>query len=73
MHISVRYKAELASALVDAAGEVVEGDPDTLSLVSEVWTFTRKAGDTDPNWKLSDVAPSEGDVLEADPTPDTSA
>ncbi len=73
MHISVRYKAELTSALVDAAGETVEGDADTLSVVSELWTFTRKAGDTDPNWKLSDVAPSEGDKLEADPTPDTTA
>lgn len=71
--VSVRYEAELSSALLDADGHVVEGDPDLLSGVSEVWTFERKFKSKDPNWLLSDVAPSEGDALEADPTPDTQA
>ena len=69
--VSVRYEAELSSALLDADGHVVEGDPDLLSGVSEVWTFERKFKSKDPNWLLCDVAPSEGDALEADPTPDT--
>ena len=71
MRISVRYKAELASALIDSGGETVEGDPDTLASINEIWTFTRSAGSADPNWKLADVEPSEGDELPADPTPDT--
>lgn len=73
MRLSVRYKAELASALVNEDDETVEGDRDTLSTITEVWTFARKAGSADPNWRLTDVAPSEGDALPADPTPDTSA
>jgi predicted lipid-binding transport protein (Tim44 family) len=73
MRVSVRYKAELASALVNEAGDVIEGDPDTLASINEIWTFTRTAGSKDPNWLLADVAPSEGDELAADPTPDTSA
>jgi len=70
-HISVLYEAELTSALMNAEGEVVQGDPDILSSVSEVWTFERNLKSSDMNWRLSDVAPSQGDDLEADPTPDT--
>ena len=71
MRISVRYEAELASALVDAEGETVEGDQDTLASINEIWTFTRTAGSSNPNWMLADVEPSGGDELPADPTPDT--
>lgn len=73
MRISVRYKAELASALVNSDGETVEGDQDTLSSINEIWTFARTAGSNDPNWMLADVEPSGGDELEADPTPDTTS
>lgn len=69
--ISVLYEAELTSALMNASGEVVQGDPDILSSISEIWTFERDLKASDVNWRLSDVAPNEGDTLEADPTPDT--
>ena len=69
--IEVLYESELTSALMDKEGNVVQGDPDILSSVSEVWTFERNVKSSDMNWRLSDVAPSEGDALEADPTPDT--
>lgn len=69
--IHVQYDAELTSALLDADGQVVLGDPDVLSSVSEVWEYERDMKSSDPNWRLADVAPSEGDELEADPTPDT--
>lgn len=69
--IEVLYESELTSALMDKEGVVIQGDPDILSNVSEVWTFERNVKSSDTNWRLSDVAPSEGDELEADPTPDT--
>ena len=69
--ISVIYDAELTSALMNSDGEVVQGDPDILSSVSEVWTFERHLKSSGPNWRLTDVAPSQGDALDADPTPDT--
>lgn len=71
--IEVLYESQLTSALMDKDGNVVQGDPDVLSNVSEVWTFERDLKSSDMNWRLSDVAPSEGDELEADPTPDTKA
>lgn len=69
--IEVLYEAELTSALMDKDGNVVQGDPDVLSSISEIWTFERDVKSSDVNWRLSDVAPSEGDDLDADPTPDT--
>lgn len=70
-HISVLYEADLTSALRDADGELVMGDPDVLSSVSEVWEYVRDMESDDLNWRLANVEPSEGDVLEADPSPDT--
>jgi len=69
--IRVLYEAEIASALRDKDGELVEGDPDLLASISEIWTFEREVGSSDPAWRLSEVEPSEGDALPADPTPDT--
>jgi len=72
-HISVLYEADLTSALRDADGELLMGDPDVLSSVSEVWEYERDMKGNDLNWRLSNVEPSEGDPLEADPSPDTTA
>ncbi len=72
-HIQVLYEADLTSALMDKDGAVVMGDPDVLSSVSEVWEFERDLKGDDMNWRLSAVEPSEGDALEADPSPDTTA
>jgi len=72
-HISVLYEADLTSALRDADGELIMGDPDVLSSVSEVWEYERDMKGDDMNWRLSNVEPSEGEPLEADPSPDTPA
>ena len=69
--LDVRFRSELSSALVDAVGQPVLGDPDIVAKVREVWTFERELGSDDPTWRLSDVAPEEGDALPADPAPDT--
>jgi len=70
-HISVLYEADLTSALRDADGVLLMGDPDVLSSVSEVWEFERDMKGSDLNWRLANVEPNEGDPIEADPSPDT--
>ncbi len=69
--VSVEFEAEVSSALLDADGQTIEGDPDILANVSEVWTFERGLQSKEPNWFLADVASSTGEELSADPTPDT--
>jgi len=68
--ISVKFEAELASALKDEEGNVVQGEADMLSRSEEIWSFERDLGNNSPNWLLADVAPSDNE-FEADPTPDT--
>jgi predicted lipid-binding transport protein (Tim44 family) len=51
-HVTLRIVSELISATRDAAGTVIDGDPDTVAEVKDVWTFARDTRSRDPNWKL---------------------
>lgn len=51
-HITVRVISEIISATLDNAGEVIDGDPETVAEVKDVWTFARDTKAQDPNWKL---------------------
>jgi len=51
-HITLRIVSELISATRNAAGEVIDGDPETVAEVKDVWTFARDTKSRDPNWKL---------------------
>jgi predicted lipid-binding transport protein (Tim44 family) len=50
--VSVRFVSELISVTRDKAGRVVDGDPNTVQNIRDVWTFARELGAEDPNWKL---------------------
>jgi predicted lipid-binding transport protein (Tim44 family) len=58
-HITLRIVSELISATRDNAGAVIDGDPETVAEVKDVWTFARDTRSKDPNWKL--VATEEED------------
>ena len=51
-YVTVRIVSQLISAVVKPSGEVVEGDPETVVEVRDVWTFARDTRSRDPNWKL---------------------
>jgi len=69
--ISVEYEADIASALQDKEGQTIEGDPNMLIRIKEIWTFERGLKSSEPNWRLADVAPATGEAQPVDPTPDT--
>jgi predicted lipid-binding transport protein (Tim44 family) len=50
--ITVRFEAELTSAVRNGSGEIVEGDPNEIKRQRDTWTFARKMGADDPNWQL---------------------
>lgn len=50
--VTVRFVGEVTSVVRDAAGEIVEGDPNKVKRQKDVWTFARTMGTDDPNWKL---------------------
>jgi predicted lipid-binding transport protein (Tim44 family) len=51
-HVTLRIVSQLISATLDKDGKTVDGDPDTVSEVKDVWTFARDLRSKDPNWKL---------------------
>lgn len=50
--ISVKFVSELISVTKDADGAVIEGDPNQVRDVRDVWTFARDVSSRDPNWVL---------------------
>lgn len=50
--ITVRFVSHLVAVTRDRAGNVVDGNPDKVTDVTDVWTFARDLSSRDPNWKL---------------------
>ena len=50
--LTVRFVSELISATRNQNGEVIDGDPKQIRVITEMWTFERDVGSRDPNWKL---------------------
>ncbi|WP_096702582.1 Tim44/TimA family putative adaptor protein [Magnetospirillum sp. 15-1] len=51
--LTIRFVSEQVNALRDAKGEVVEGNPERVIDVIDLWTFRRDTRATDPNWALA--------------------
>jgi predicted lipid-binding transport protein (Tim44 family) len=51
-HVTVRFVSQLVSVTHDRNGAVIEGSPEKVTEVTDVWTFARDVSSRDPNWKL---------------------
>ncbi|MBL8643123.1 MAG: Tim44 domain-containing protein [Rhodospirillaceae bacterium] len=51
-HVAVIFQSEQSNVVKNAAGEIVEGSPDHVESVTDVWTFSRDTNSPDPNWIL---------------------
>ena len=51
-HVTVRFVSQLISVTRDKSGNVIEGSPEKVTDVTDVWTFARDLSSRDPNWKL---------------------
>jgi predicted lipid-binding transport protein (Tim44 family) len=50
--VTVRFVSQLISVTRDKTGAVIDGNPDKVTEVTDVWTFARDISSRDPNWKL---------------------
>ncbi len=50
--LTVRFVSQMISVTRDSNGAVVDGNPDKVIDITDVWTFAREVGSRDPNWKL---------------------
>jgi predicted lipid-binding transport protein (Tim44 family) len=50
--LTVRFVSQMISVTRDKNGTVVDGNPDKVADITDVWTFARDTTSRDPNWKL---------------------
>lgn len=50
--VTVKYVSDQVNATRNEDGEVVEGDPNGIEKVTDIWTFARDTKTSDPNWSL---------------------
>jgi predicted lipid-binding transport protein (Tim44 family) len=50
--LTVRFVSQMVSVTRDKAGTIVDGNPDKVTDITDVWTFARDITSRDPNWKL---------------------
>jgi predicted lipid-binding transport protein (Tim44 family) len=50
--LTVRFVSEMITVTRDKTGAIVDGSPDKVADITDVWTFARDITSRDPNWKL---------------------
>jgi predicted lipid-binding transport protein (Tim44 family) len=50
--VTVRFRSQLISVTRAKDGAVIDGNPEKVTDVTDVWTFARDVSSRDPNWKL---------------------
>lgn len=51
-HVTVKFVSEVISLTRDAENKIIEGDPEHVREVTDIWTFARETASRNPNWKL---------------------
>lgn len=50
--VTVKFVSDQVNVTRNAAGEIVDGDPNRVATITDVWTFARNTRSSDPNWAL---------------------
>ncbi len=51
-YVTVTFVSEQINVLKDSEGRILDGDPNAVSTITDVWTFARNTKSRDPNWTL---------------------
>jgi predicted lipid-binding transport protein (Tim44 family) len=54
---SIRFQSKLITATRDREGAIVDGHPDKVVDMVDIWTFARDTTSPDPNWRLVATEP----------------
>jgi len=52
---TVRFVAEVISVKKDKEDKIIEGNPDKIKFVTDIWKFTKNIKKNSPNWYLSEI------------------
>ncbi|MFN3890033.1 MAG: Tim44/TimA family putative adaptor protein [Beijerinckiaceae bacterium] len=51
-NITIKFQSKLITATRDRSGAVIDGNPDKVVDMVDIWTFAREVTSRDPNWRL---------------------
>lgn len=52
-HVTIEFSSDQVKVTRDRDGDVIDGDPDMIETITDIWTFTRDVRSNDPNWQLT--------------------
>ncbi|NIA71718.1 Tim44 domain-containing protein [Pelagibius litoralis] len=50
--VTVKFVSEQVNVTRDSEGRIVDGDPNEVTKITDIWTFARNTRSRDPNWAL---------------------
>ncbi len=50
--VTVEFVTEQVKVTRGADGEIIDGDPDRIDILTDLWSFARDVQSRDPNWEL---------------------
>tara|TARA_B100001093_G_scaffold175190_1_gene167947 strand:+ start:812 stop:1486 length:675 start_codon:yes stop_codon:yes gene_type:complete len=56
--VTVKFVSKQVSVCRDQSGAVIDGDPEAVNQVTDIWTFARDTRGKDPNWLLVETRSS---------------
>ena len=54
--VSVNFVSEIITCVKDKNNQVIEGSPDTIKTVNDIWKFSKNMWSQDPTWYLVDTS-----------------
>ena len=54
--VTVNFVSEIITCVKDRNNQVIEGSPDTIKIVHDVWKFSKNMWSQDPTWYLVDTS-----------------
>ena len=57
--VKTKFVSEIINCLKKDNGEIIEGDPGNIKLVTDVWIFEKDLKSNDPTWYLTELSSEE--------------
>jgi predicted lipid-binding transport protein (Tim44 family) len=57
--VTVRFESEQTNVTRNAEGQPIDGAPNQVETIIDLWTFERDMSSSDPNWKLIETEPGD--------------
>ena len=54
--VTVNFVSEIITCIKDKDNQIIEGNPDTIKTVNDVWKFSKNMWSQDPTWYLVDTS-----------------